>query len=103
MFLWQRVPLASACASQPTLKMAFALFASPNQNPLQTAEGEENEFKGCLEVSDMRRREMDGSLKPEPMLIENPGRFVLFPIQDDEVCFSIRAVDYVFLFRDFES
>ena len=51
----------------------------------------------------MRRREMDGSLKPEPMLIENPGRFVLFPIQDDEVCFSIRAVDYVFLFRDFES
>lgn len=54
-------------------------------SPPQTAEGEENEFKGCLEVSDMRRREIDGSLKPEPMLIENPGRFVLFPIQDDEV------------------
>ena len=52
---------------------------------LQTAEGEENEFKGCLEVSDMRRKEMDGSLKPEPLLIENPGRFVLFPIQDNEV------------------
>ena len=34
----------------------------------------------------MRRQEMDGSLEPEPMLIENPGRFVLFPIQDDEVC-----------------
>eukprot|EP00752_Nemacystus_decipiens_P008529 g7618.t1 len=50
-----------------------------------TAEGEENEFKGCLEVSDMRRKEMEGSLKPEPLLIENPGRFVLFPIQDNEV------------------
>lgn len=52
---------------------------------LQTAEGEENEFKGCMEVSAMRRKEMDGSLKPEPLLVENPGRFVLFPIQDNEV------------------
>lgn len=33
----------------------------------------------------MRRKEMDGSLKPEPLLVENPGRFVLFPIQDNEV------------------
>lgn len=51
----------------------------------QTAEGEENEFKGCLEVSEMRRKEIEGSLKPEPLLVENPGRFVLFPIQDNEV------------------
>lgn len=33
----------------------------------------------------MRRKETDGSLKPEPLLVENPGRFVLFPIQDNEV------------------
>lgn len=51
----------------------------------QVAEGEENEFKGCTEVSEMRRKEMEGLLKPEPLLIENPGRFVLFPIQDNEV------------------
>jgi len=51
----------------------------------QTAEGEENEFKGCMEVSEMRRKEIEGTLKPEPLLIENPGRFVLFPIQDNEV------------------
>lgn len=51
----------------------------------QNAEGEENEFKGCLEVSEMRKKEMDGTLKPEPLLVENPGRFVLFPIQDNEV------------------
>lgn len=37
------------------------------------------------EPSDMRRKEMQGSLKPEPLLTENPGRFVLFPIQDNEV------------------
>lgn len=52
----------------------------------QTAEGEENEFKGCMEMSEMRRKEMEGTLKPEPLLTENPGRFVLFPIQDNEVC-----------------
>ena len=28
---------------------------------------------------------MEGKLKPEPLLTENPGRFVLFPIQDNEV------------------
>ncbi|CAM9310308.1 unnamed protein product [Choristocarpus tenellus] len=38
-----------------------------------------------LEVSAMRRKEMSGALKPEPLLVENPGRFVLFPIQDNEV------------------
>lgn len=29
--------------------------------------------------------EMSGELKPEPILTENPGRFVLFPIQHSEV------------------
>lgn len=38
-----------------------------------------------LKVSEMRRKEMEGKLKPEPLLTENPGRFVLFPIQDNEV------------------
>lgn len=52
---------------------------------LQTAEGEENEFKDCTKVSEMRQKEINGTLKPEPLLTENPGRFVLFPIQDNEV------------------
>lgn len=70
---------------------ARALFSKINYclffffSKKQTAEGEENEFKGCLEVSEMRRKEIEGSLKPEPLLVENPGRFVLFPIQDNEV------------------
>jgi ribonucleoside-diphosphate reductase subunit M2 len=29
---------------------------------------------------------MDGHHVPEPLLTENPNRFVLFPIQDNEVC-----------------
>ncbi|CAM9629390.1 unnamed protein product [Sphacelaria rigidula] len=48
------------------------------------AEGE-NELKGCKKVTDQRQKEIDGTLKPEPLLTENPGRFVLFPIQDTEV------------------
>lgn len=45
----------------------------------------ENELKGKRKVSDQRQKEIDGTLKPEPLLTENPGRFVLFPIQDNEV------------------
>ncbi|CAM9763582.1 unnamed protein product [Ascophyllum nodosum] len=45
----------------------------------------ENGFEGRVEVSEMRRKEAEGTLKPEPLLIENPGRFVLFPIQDNEM------------------
>ncbi|CAN0378009.1 unnamed protein product, partial [Discosporangium mesarthrocarpum] len=33
----------------------------------------------------MRKKELSGKLKPEPLLAENPNRFVLFPIQDNEV------------------
>lgn len=54
-------------------------------NMALTAEGGENEFKGCMKVSQMRQQEIDGTLKPEPLLTENPGRFVLFPIQDNEI------------------
>lgn len=36
-------------------------------------------------VTEHRQLELDGKLKPEPLLEENPGRFVLFPIQNPEV------------------
>mmetsp|Transcript_10154 Transcript_10154/g.14940 ORF Transcript_10154/g.14940 Transcript_10154/m.14940 type:complete len:472 (+) Transcript_10154:141-1556(+) len=36
-------------------------------------------------MTDHRRAELEGRHKPEPLLVENPGRFVLFPIQDKEV------------------
>lgn len=35
--------------------------------------------------SEHRTLEKNGKLKPEPMLIENPRRFVLFPIEHDDV------------------
>eukprot|EP00949_MAST-11_sp_MAST-11-sp1_P001256 g1256.t1 len=36
-------------------------------------------------VSEFKKMEVNGELKPEPMLIENPKRFVLFPIKQAEV------------------
>jgi hypothetical protein len=35
--------------------------------------------------SDHKKAEIAGRFVPEPLLIENPNRFVLFPIQDNEV------------------
>lgn len=38
-----------------------------------------------VDMTDMRRREVEGLLAPEPLLTENPNRFVLFPIQNHAV------------------
>lgn len=37
------------------------------------------------EMSEFKRKEMNGEIAPEPFLVENPNRFVLFPIQEPEV------------------
>jgi len=36
-------------------------------------------------ITEHRLLELEGKLKPEPLLVENPNRFVLFPIQNIEV------------------
>ena len=36
-------------------------------------------------LSEFKRRELNGELKEEPILKENPSRFVLFPIRNDDV------------------
>ena len=36
-------------------------------------------------ISEFKRRELAGELLPEPLLTENKQRFVLFPIQDNEI------------------
>ena len=40
----------------------------------------------ALTITDHKRLELEGKIK-EPLLEENPGRFVLFPIQNPEVRF----------------
>ena len=36
-------------------------------------------------VSEFKKKELNGELKPEPLLIEDKGRFVLFPIKHADV------------------
>lgn len=36
-------------------------------------------------MTDHKRKEMMGLLQPEPLLMDNPGRFVIFPIQHEDV------------------
>ncbi|GMF17096.1 unnamed protein product [Phytophthora fragariaefolia] len=36
-------------------------------------------------MPEYKRKELSGELQPEPFLVENPNRFVLFPIQEHDV------------------
>jgi hypothetical protein len=36
--------------------------------------------------SEFKIKEMSGALKPEPLLVEDKTRFVLFPIKNNDVC-----------------
>jgi len=38
-----------------------------------------------MKMTDFRRRELAGELEPEPLCIETPGRFVLFPIKHHDI------------------
>ncbi|KAG5177750.1 ferritin-like superfamily [Tribonema minus] len=38
-----------------------------------------------MRITHMKQLEMAGKLKPEPLLTPNPSRFVVFPIQDNEI------------------
>jgi len=46
---------------------------------------EQQEETQKVVVTDHRRKELAGELLPEPLLQDNPGRFVLFPILNAEV------------------
>jgi hypothetical protein len=50
-----------------------------------------------LQKTEQRLREERGELVPEPLLLSNPHRFVIFPIQDNEVRFS-NVVVWLLLF-----
>ena len=44
-------------------------------------------------ASEMKKRELAGSYEdftPEPLLMENPNRFVLFPIEHADVCACVK-------------
>ena len=38
-----------------------------------------------IQITAHKQLELDGKHEPEPLLMDNPGRFVLFPIKNPEV------------------
>jgi len=69
--------------------------------------------KGGVAVSEMKKRELAGELQPEPLLEDNPDRFVLFPIKHADIwaaykkaeaCFwTAEEVDLASDMKDFEN
>lgn len=47
-------------------------------------------------VSDFKRLEMSGKLAPEPLLVADKSRFVLFPIKHNDVRRIYELIDYDF-------
>ena len=44
-----------------------------------------DDMNNAMLVSEFKRMEANGELKPEPLLMEDKARFVLFPIKHNDV------------------
>ena len=50
-------------------------------------------FEKIVPMAAHRRAKSDGQLKPEPLLVDNPGRFVISPIQHENVRFPFLVLN----------
>ena len=50
-----------------------------------------------VQVSEQRMKEKNGTLLPEPLLIEDKQRFVLFPIKHKDVSLSVYSLHIALL------
>ena len=69
--------------SEASIESVDFLVESLEKTPLI---GEDKQPK----VSEHRMKEMNGELEPEPLLVEDKNRFVLFPIKHHDVSKSCR-------------
>ncbi|KAF1794031.1 Ribonucleotide reductase small subunit, acitve site [Phytophthora cactorum] len=93
-------PISDSSSSPPTTSPVTMVAASSEHN--KASEQPEQELspefvegfaKGVnvkdekeeLVMSEFKRKELNGEVPTEPFLVENPNRFVLFPIQEHEV------------------
>eukprot|EP00985_Skeletonema_marinoi_P032674 scaffold39363_cov124-Skeletonema_marinoi.AAC.1 len=70
-----------ASSSGPSIPISFS--AENLQSKIDS--GESNSSSAEVVISEHKQAELDGRHLEEPLLKENPGRFVLFPIQDADV------------------
>jgi len=68
-------PLKKMAIAEPTA-ISPESSAMEMQTPVKSSEDLQ---------SDHKKFELSGNMKPEPLLMENPGRFVLFPIQHEDI------------------
>ncbi len=65
---------------------ASSITASMDENEQNVeVENEAKDKEITITMTEHKRQELAGEHKPEPLLEENPGRFVLFPIQNPQV------------------
>lgn len=82
----------AAINNTPT-KPPRAVMVSPGSPSLSSGSStgsDSEEFSTDIKKilkSEHKRAEEAGEHFPEPLLVENPGRFVLFPIEDNEVSY----------------
>ena len=74
---------SSSASSASSLSGSSASVASAH------SELEAEELDNKITISEHKRQELAGEHQPEPLLMDNPGRFVLFPIQNPEVCMFV--------------
>jgi hypothetical protein len=55
----------------------------------------------AMKMSSFRKKEINGELQPEPLLKEDKGRFVLFPIKHNDVsivCLGLPCISVYLIF-----
>jgi len=75
---------ASSCSDNETDTDTDIDIVSDLKALTLDTESSSTESETALSITDHKRLELEGKIK-EPLLEENPGRFVLFPIQNPEV------------------
>ena len=79
-------PSRSPAASRGGPSIPMSLSAENLQRKFDSGDNNNNSSRSAeIVISEHKQAELDGRHLEEPLLKENPGRFVLFPIQDNEI------------------
>lgn len=79
-------PIATTPTKQPRAAAVSPSSCSVSSGSSISSDSDDSSsFTKKLLKSDHKLAEEAGQFLPEPLLLENPNRFVLFPIQDNDV------------------
>jgi hypothetical protein len=70
--------------------LSSLVFAEDTDDESVTEQGKATDHKVLYD---------SGKMEPEPLLVANPRRFVLFPIQDNEVCINLDLIAFMITIR----